>query len=340
MRHLWFIAIRWCAVAWTLFMVISCARILQQPPTPASDDPDRQVVVTLAAASPERLASIVANLAQAYGLTKRGEFALTALGVHCVRFDIATDRSVDAVMARLAADPQVETVQRNQRFRGLGVIHNDQYEQWQSGAKAIRADEAHRWATGKGVTVAVVDTGVAIEHPDLRGQIVSHATFMDGGERTFAQDFHGTAVVGVIAARADNGIGIFGIAPEAAIVALKACWYASGLGRAECTTWTLCKALNFALDTAAAQLLNLSLGGPEDPLLKRLLEEAEKRGITVVAAAQQVGPHVPGFPASLETVIAVLASDSQGKVDGTAGRKRPRLLAAPGIHIWTTATSR
>jgi subtilisin family serine protease len=214
---------------------------------------------------------------------------------------------------------------------------NDQYERWQSGAKVIRADEAHRWATGKGVTVAVVDTGMALEHPDLRGQIVSHATFMDGGERTFAQDFHGTAVVGVIAARADNGIGIFGIAPEAAIVALKACWYASGVGRADCTTWTLCKALNFAIDTAAAPLLNLSLGGPEDPLLKRLLEQAEQRGITVVAAAQQAGPNVPGFPASLETVIAVLASDSQGKVDGTAGRKRSRLLAAPGIHIWTTA---
>jgi hypothetical protein len=51
MRHPWCIAIRWCAVAWTLCMVISCARMLQQPPTPAGDDPDRQVIVTLAAAS-------------------------------------------------------------------------------------------------------------------------------------------------------------------------------------------------------------------------------------------------------------------------------------------------
>jgi subtilisin family serine protease len=316
-------------------MVIGCPGIPQPPPTPQVDDPDRQVIVTLVPASPEHLARILAHLAQAYGLMKRGEFSLTALGIHCVRFDIAADRSIDAVIAQLAADPQVETVQRNRRFRGLGVIHNDQYERWQSGAKAIRADEAHRWATGKGVKVAVVDTGVAIEHPDLRGQIVHHATFVDGGERTFAQELHGTAVAGVIAALADNGIGIFGIAPEAAIVALKACWYTPG-GRAECSSWTLCKALNFAIDKAEVQLLNLSLSGPEDRLLKRLLERAEQRGITVVAAAQKEGPSVPGFPASLETVIGVLASDSQGKVDGTAGRKRPRLLAAPGIQIWTT----
>jgi subtilisin family serine protease len=315
-------------------MVIGCAGP-QPPPVPADDDPDRQVIVTLVSASPEHLARILTNLAQTYGLTKRGQTSLTTLGVHCVRFDVAADRSVDAVIARLAADPQVETVQRNQRFRGLGVIHNDKYAWLQYGAMTIRADEAHRWTTGKGVKVAVVDTGVAIAHPDLRGQIGHHANFVDGGWPTFAQEPHGTAVAGVIAARADNGIGIFGIAPEATIVALKACWHTPGVLHADCTSWTLCKALDFAIDKAGVQLLNLSLGGPEDRLLRRLLVTAEQRGITVVAAAQKEGPEGPGFPASLETVIAVLASDFQGKVDGTAGRKRP-LLAAPGLHIWTT----
>jgi subtilisin family serine protease len=64
------------------------------------------------------------------------------------------------------------------------------------------------------VRVAVVDTGVDTSHPDLRDRIVKTAPFVQGGERTFVEDNHGTAVTGIIAADADNGIGIFGVAPE------------------------------------------------------------------------------------------------------------------------------
>jgi subtilisin family serine protease len=342
MRYPWFVVIRWCSVAWGLFMAIGCAGIPQQTSTATGDSAavsrqsqDRQVIVTLAPASPERWTRITASLEQAYGLTKLGEFTLTALGVQCIRFQVPEGRSIDAVIARLAADPRVESVQLNQRFQGLDVDHNDKYASLQYGARAIRADAAHRWATGKGVKVAVVDTGVAMNHPDLLGQIVDHANFVDGGMKTFAQEIHGTEVAGVIAARAGNGIGIFGIAPEAGIVALKGCWQLTS-GQAMCSSWTLCKALNHAIDKAGVRLFNLSLGGPPDQLLERLLSTAEKRGITVVAAAQKAGPGAPGFPASLETVIGVLASDIHGKVDGAAGEKPTRLLAAPGIEIVTT----
>jgi subtilisin family serine protease len=320
-------------------VAIGCSAIPQQTSAPTFDSADdarqaqdRQVIVTLA---PERWEGITDSLEQAYGLIRLGAFYMTALGVQCIRFQVPEGRSIDAVIARLAADRRVKAVQLNQRFQGLGVAHNDAHAWLQYGARAIRADAAHRWATGKGVKIAVVDTGVAIGHPDLLGQIVDHASFVDGGMKTFAQEIHGTEVAGIIAARAGNGIGIFGIAPEATIVALKGCRQLN-TGQAVCDSWTLAKALNHAIDKAGVRLLNLSLGGPEDELLGDLLKEAEKRVITVVAATQKDVPKPPGFPASLETVVGVLASDIHGQVDGAEAAKLAGLLAAPGVAIWTT----
>lgn len=297
----------------------------------------RQVIVTLAPASPERWASIRDALVLTHGVRDVGAFPLSSLGVQCVVFQIPESRSVDEVIVRLAADPLVESVQLNQVFEGLGEIHDDPYAALQYGAHAIRADLAHRWATGRGVRVAVVDTGVDTSHPDLRDRIVKTATFVQGGERTFVEDNHGTAVTGIIAADADNGIGIFGVAPQAEIVVAKACWQrAAAAIEAVCSSWTLAKAVDFAI-TGEARVLNLSLGGPPDQLLTRLIGKAIDRGIVVVAAVMEHARPAPGFPASLPSVIAVIASDARGGVRIPEGLARTGLLAAPGEEVLTTA---
>jgi subtilisin family serine protease len=185
----------------------------------------RQVIVTLAPASPEQWARSTTTLVQTHRLTQVGAFPLASLRVQCVVFQIPEERSLEEVIARLSADPLVESVQPNQFFQSVDTpVHNDPYARLQYGVRAVRADLAHRTATGKGVRIAVVDTGVDVEHPDLQGRVIKTANFVDGGEQNFNQDSHGTAVAGVIAARADNDIGIFGVAPEADLLALKACW--------------------------------------------------------------------------------------------------------------------
>ena len=298
---------------------------------------DRQVIVTLASAPSEVQASMRRTLALGHGLRDAGAFPLLSIGVQCVVFQIPDGRSIEDVVDRLRRDPLVESVQANQVFEGLAFPHTDPYASLQYGAHAIHADLAHRWATGRGVRVAVVDTGVDTSHPDLRGRIVKTATFVEGGERTFSSDSHGTAVVGVIAAEADNGIGIFGIAPEAQIIVAKACWHRSrDTLEAVCSSWTLAKALDFAI-TEGTRILNLSLGGPPDTLLARLIGKAQDRGVIVVAAVMDRGSPVPGFPASVESVIAVVASDSRGLVHVPAGLVRPGILAAPGVDVITTA---
>ena len=113
--------------------------------------------------------------------------------------------------------------------------------------------------------VAVVDTGVDTNHPDLADRVVKTINFVEGGEKTFTSDQHGTAVAGVIGARADNGMGIYGIAPDADLLAVKACWHRRpGTSEASCSSWTLAKAIDFAI-VERVRVLNLSLSGPPIP---------------------------------------------------------------------------
>src|SRR5262245_40219744 len=275
----------------------------------------RQLIVTLAPATPEVWTSLAKELSGEYGLDQVGAFPLTSLGVQCVVFQVSENRPLDDVLAQLTVDPRVESVQQNQFFQGLGALPGDPYASLQYGPRAVHADRAHAWVTGRGVRVAVVDTGVDTNHPDLRDRVVKTINFVEGGEKTFTSDQHGTAVAGVIGARADNGMGIYGIAPDAELLAEKACWYRqSGTTEAWCSSWTLAKAIDFAI-VERVRVLNLSLSGPPDPLLRRLIVKAmSEQSITVVAAVMEQGDPALSFPSSLSTVIAVVASDSQGNV--------------------------
>ena len=201
-----------------------------------------------------------------------------------------------------------------QRFESLGAgtgkAGTDPLYRAQPAGVAWKLDELHAFATGRGVTVAVIDSGIAASHADLRGQISESRDFVaDDNARRAIPETHGTEVAGLIAARAGNALGIAGVAPDAKLLALRACWQVNGNGRAQCNTFTLAKALQFAIDSRA-QVINLSLGGPRDALLARLVDVALARGATVVAA---VDPHAPdgGFPASHAGVIAVAGDTSR-----------------------------
>ena len=297
---------------------------------------ERQLIVTLAAEAESHWPLFTRELGADYGLRLVGEFPLSSIRVQCIVFEVPSGKPLDVVLDEVAADPRVESVQINQVFAGLGSVHTDPYAPMQHGAELIRADTAHGVSTGRGVRIAIVDTGVDKGHPDLRGQIMQVANFVENGERSFSQDLHGTAVAGIIAARADNDIGIFGIAPEAQILAEKACWYPPGDTQAVCSSWTLAKAIDFAI-TTSVQVVNLSLTGPVDRLLGRLIETATGRGIVVVAAVAEPQAPGPGFPASMENVIAVGASDDKGRMPLPQWRANKDILAAPGFEILTTA---
>lgn len=256
--------------------------------------------------APGRIArrALARRLASAQGLTLHEDWAMPVLGIDCFVLDATDGAAAVRALAALARDRRVESVQAMRQFRVLATPPGamavaDPLYAAQPAAIRWHLAELHRRVTGAGVRVAVVDTGVAVTHPDLRGQIAAARDFVTRGRPV--AEMHGTEVAGVIAAREGNGIGIAGIAPQARLLALRACWQRSSV-LSECNSFTLAKALQFAIE-GRAQVLNLSLSGAPDPLLARLIDAAQKQGIVVVAA---IDPHLPagGFPASHPGVLA------------------------------------
>jgi len=326
-----------------LLLLLGCAGTAPFPvdaTSPAVPPTDRQVMITYPPGPPSLWARTTADLAQNYGLRTIYSWTMASLGEQCVVFEVPRDRSPQELVRRLAADPRVGSAQTVETFRVQGQAQgqaqgsNDPYAHLQHGSQAIHIDQAHRMATGKGVKIAIVDTGVDFDHPDLRGRVVKAQSFVDQGERTFTTDIHGTAVAGLIAASA-NDVGIVGVAPGAEVYALKACWQQPPASReAVCNSYTLVKAVDFAI-TQGVQVLNFSLAGPRDPLLGRLIGHALSRGIVVVAA--DGGAPSRDFPASYQGVIGILGSDDlRGGLTVPAGGKPLSTLAAPSVDILTT----
>jgi len=234
------------------------------------------------------------------------------------------------VLANLQKDSAVASVQQMNSFHALANTspsqpYSDPYLHLQSGFKSLGVAELHAVATGRGVRIALIDTGIDLEHPDLKGQINYFENMAPEPDDHNLADIHGTAVAGVLSAHPNNGIGISGIAPDAEVLAFRACWPDQpGTLAARCNTFTLALALNQAI-RMESRIINLSLTGPADSLLKLLIEKALDKGIVVIAAAPE---HIQndGFPANIPGVIAVSHSD---KTNSPA-------IIAPGKDILTT----
>jgi subtilisin family serine protease len=262
-------------------------------------------------------------LAAEYSITRVSGWPMRTLGVHCEVFATARGSDADALAARLAQDPRVDSAEPMRQFRTLTVA-KDPYRALQHSLDTLEVDAAHAFSSGAGVRVAVIDSGIDASHPDLHGVVRARRDFTSGPLAP-----HGTEVAGVIAARGANGAGIMGVAPEAELVDLRAC--RAGVGPdapADCDSYTLALALDYAVNSRV-DVINLSLAGPDDPLLARLLAGAEAHGISVVVAAPPLGDARDRFPASVPTVVAVATSEGGAQWPATA-------IRAPGIDVLTT----
>lgn len=313
------------------------------PSSPRAERSEEEVLVVLPPRPAAHWAEVTGSLARLHNLERVAAWEMESLRELCVVYRVPAYTTAREVSDLLSRDPRVLVAQPNQRFRvqegpRAPPAGADPYLDLQHAARSLRLAEAHRRATGRGVTVAVVDTGVDIGHPDLRGRIAGAADFVNQGGETFTSDVHGTAVAGVVAAGAGNEAGIVGVAPEARLLALKACWHEPiGSRSAVCSSYTLARAVDSALGSDA-RVMTLSLTGPEDPLLARLLERALETGVVVVAA---VDPNQAdgGFPAYLPGVLAPWPAPPEGTAsvheDG-ASTGPTGALHAPAVEILTT----
>lgn len=266
------------------------------------------------------------GIARRHGLALVDSWPMPLIGVDCYVMRVPAGIALDAAIARVSKEPRVAWSQPLQTYEARGspppaTIPNDPLYRAEPAATLWRLSDLHRIATGRGVTVAIIDSKVDVAHPDLTGQFTANLDFVTG--RAAASEAHGTGVAGIVGAKAGNGIGIAGIAPGARMMALRACWQTSA-GPTLCNSLSLARALQYAIEHGAG-VINLSLAGPADPLLAQLIAAAAARNVSVVAAYDPVLPQ-GGFPASLPGVIAVAAESGQSlpaRVFGAPGRDVP-----------------
>ena len=267
---------------------------------------------------------IAAKIAQRHGFTLVNNWPMPMLGIDCFVMRLPDGLSPEAAAAQVSHDSDVAWSQPLQLYHTqASTPGGDPLALAEPATVQWHLANLHRVATGRGVSVAVIDSRIDSAHPDLGGQVSLNQDFV--GSHGTAPEQHGTAVAGVIAAREGYG-GIVGIAPRAKLMGLRACWQQSASATV-CDTLSLAKALQFAIDHRA-RVINMSLSGPRDMLLGRLVDIGLARGQKVVAAFDPAAPD-GGFPASQPGVIAVANLNEAGMPS--------RVYLAPGHDIPTTA---
>jgi subtilisin family serine protease len=265
------------------------------------------------------------NVADAYALRQLTSWPIEALSMHCVVYEVPAGRDVVELLARLQKDARVMLAEPLQEFHTLSgpaaAPYNDPLYGLQANLAPLGIATAQERSQGAGITVALIDTPVDAAHPDLRGRILRTHSYLPPQAHNGSR--HGTAMAGLIAAVANNHLGIVGIAPQAQLEVFAACWQlAPDADAAACNTFTLAQALAAAL-TSGAPLVNLSIAGPQDPLLAALITQGVKHGITFVGA-------LPSGSATFPTSVAgVLAAE------GSEHPSAALALHAPAEHVLT-----
>ena len=240
------------------------------------------------------------------------------------RWRISDRRSVATVVRSLEGDRLVTSAQPNYLFTLQESEPRSEGDPAQYELAKLRLPQAHTLAKGDNVLVAVIDSGIDINHPELAGSI---AESFDALTPSTGPHQHGTAIAGQIAAHGK----LMGAAPDAKILAVNT--FGPAGSTAEGTTFNILKSIDWAA-AHGARIINMSFAGPPDPAIHRSLEAAHKKGIVLVAAAGNAGAASPPlYPAADPNVIAVSATDPDDKLFEQSNRGRHIAVAAPGAQI-------
>jgi serine protease len=241
---------------------------------------------------------------------------------------------VDDLVARLSADPRVEAAEPAGIAKMLWTPNDPKYgEQWHM--KRAGAESAWEYACGEGVTVSIVDTGIAcydaegfMKGTDLAGTAcVAGYNFVGKNEIAADDQGHGTHVAGTIAQTTNNGVGVAGLAHCAKLMPVKVL-SSRGWG----TMADVAEGIRWSADHGA-QVINLSLGAPmKSKVVENAVNHAIKKGVVVVAAAGNSGRSV-GWPAAYPGVIAVSATDKNDKIAWFSSRGPEIAIGAPGVGV-------
>ena len=259
------------------------------------------------------------------------------------------DTDMSEFKKRLAAEKWVLDVSFNFQASMNGTIPNEQYFSYQyalfnngqlfypekslrglSGAD-IKASEGWDWSTSSsGTVIAIVDSGIALAHEDLKNKVLSGYDFVNDDTNPQDDNGHGTFVASLAAAETNNDIGIAGVAWNAMLLPVKVL-DSHGVGN----YLTIAAGIKYAADQGA-KVINLSLGGTNDSyILKDACQYAFDKGCTLVAAAGDSGSGTVQFPAAYdELCLAVGASDANDLLATFSNHGLQIDVVAPGVWVF------
>lgn len=297
-------------------------------PPPGETRFGREVLLELEPGTPEQY---IGDLARALQLTllARQSFALTGRTLLLFRLD-GTGSVSDTLRLVRARHGRVSTGQAN-FFYGFGQAQPPA----QPAANAaqyivpkLHLLEAHKITSGDDVLVAVIDSKIDTQHPDLAGVVVEE---YDALGTPAPAHVHGTGMAGAIAAHTK----LIGVAPKVKLLAVRA--FTGGAESAQATTFNILKSIDWAA-SKNVRIINMSFAGPPDPMVRDMLGKAHARGIVLIAAVGNAGPRAPPlYPAADPDVIGVTATDADDKLLPVANRGPQVTLAAPGVQILAPA---
>jgi serine protease len=244
----------------------------------------------------------------------------------------AYDGDLDALLAKIRANPKVESAEALMTVKANFVPNDPMYaQQWN--LKQINIEKAWEITKGKGVVVAVLDTGIAWENhddfavvPDLEDQrFVEGWDFVNDDAHANDDHGHGTHVAGTIAQATNNGEGVAGVAFEATLMPIKVLdHFGSG------NTADIADAIRWAADHGA-KVINMSLGGGgRSDVMEKAVMYARNKGVVVVCAAGNGGRGVVEYPAAYPGSFAVAAVGPTGTKAPYSSWGKELDIAAPG----------
>jgi len=246
------------------------------------------------------------------------------------RYRIDSGRSARATLRAMRRFAIVTAAQVNHLYRGAQTQAPTAPPEGaaQYVVSKLHLNAAHRITNGGDVLVAVIDSAIDRKHPDLAGVFAGEENVLGTPETPHP---HGTAMAGAIAAHSK----LIGVAPKVRMLAVRV--FSDKQGSAQGTTFDILKGLDWAAGKKA-RVVNMSFAGPADPMLGDMFAKAYARGMVLIAAVGNAGPHSPPlFPASDPHVIGVTATDANDKLLPQANRGPQVTVAAPGVAILADA---
>jgi len=260
------------------------------------------------------------KMASKYNMELRDQWLIQSLGVYClvVRFNGDQQHTI----TELKKNKRLQWIQPSNEFKLLAAASSF------SNTLAFETP-IPKGIDGTGAVIAIIDSAVDKSHQDLAKAITKSDDFVVAGTQVQGGEMHGTAIAGVMVAHRDTKLGVAGVAPAAALEAYRGCWESSANNETHCNTLSLARALD-AVSKSKADILNLSLSGPKDDLLDRLIQRIIDQGKMVVAAFDPTRPNIPRFPSQREGVLIVRAQDLDSMYADVFTAPGSRVVVSPG----------